>query len=86
VILIGYYCIVIAAAGNDGSEGAFYISSPGSGLDIVAVASIDNIYNLQQSVVSEEKTEYRMLTNVCLLIKPFLTVFLFSFFFSIFTI
>lgn len=52
-------CIVIAAAGNDGADGAFYISSPGSGLQTVAVASVDNEYNLQQSILAAEGTEYR---------------------------
>lgn len=50
---------MIAAAGNDGAEGAFYISSPGTGIDNIAVASIDNVYNLQQSAVSENGSVYR---------------------------
>lgn len=50
---------MVAAAGNDGAKGAFYISTPGSGLSNIAVASIDNIYNLQQSAVTEEGSEYR---------------------------
>lgn len=49
---------VIAAAGNDGAEGAFYISSPGTGLSNIAVASIDNVYNLQQTAVTETGREY----------------------------
>lgn len=56
-----FYLIVIAAAGNDGSEGAFYISSPGTGIDNIAVASIDNVYNLQQTALSEAGNEYRTL-------------------------
>ncbi|GAA5799540.1 hypothetical protein HPULCUR_004956 [Helicostylum pulchrum] len=55
--------IVIAAAGNDGEKGAFYISTPGSGLSNIAVASIDNIYNLQQSAVTEEGSEYPYLLS-----------------------
>ncbi|KAG2232824.1 peptidase S8/S53 domain-containing protein [Thamnidium elegans] len=55
--------IVIAAAGNDGAKGAFYISSPGSGLSNIAVASIDNVYNLQQSAVTEEGSEYPYLLS-----------------------
>ncbi|KAI8637781.1 peptidase S8/S53 domain-containing protein [Parasitella parasitica] len=50
--------IVIAAAGNDGSEGAFFISSPGSGTGPLAVASVDNEYNLQQAVQVENGAEY----------------------------
>lgn len=53
------FFLVIAAAGNEGAEGAFYISAPGSGTKIVASASIDNNYNLQQVVSSEEDSEYR---------------------------
>lgn len=51
--------VVIAAAGNDGSEGAFFISSPGTGTGPVAVASMDNEYNLQQAVQAENGAEYR---------------------------
>jgi len=54
-----YSTIVIAAAGNDGAEGAFFISSPGSGTGPVAVASMDNEYNLQQAVQAENGAEYR---------------------------
>ncbi|KAI7892969.1 peptidase S8/S53 domain-containing protein [Mucor mucedo] len=55
--------IIIAAAGNDGSEGAFYISSPGTGIDNIAVASIDNVYNLQQTALSEAGNEYPYLLS-----------------------
>lgn len=34
------------------------MSAPGSGTKVVASASIDNIYNLQQVVLSEEGAEY----------------------------
>jgi hypothetical protein len=50
--------LVIAAAGNEGAEGAFYIAAPGSGTKVVSSASIDNIYSLEQVVVSEEGGEY----------------------------
>jgi hypothetical protein len=53
--------VVIAAAGNDGAEGTFYISSPGTGSNTIAAASVDNLYNLQQTAVSEEGAEYRKL-------------------------
>jgi hypothetical protein len=49
---------VIAAAGNDGSQGAFFISSPSTGTGTVAVASVDNDYNLQQAVQVENGAGY----------------------------
>lgn len=70
---------MIAAAGNDGEKGAFYISTPGSGLSNIAVASIDNIYNLQQSAVTEEGSEYRKYINTFCYIRGFF--FLIFFFF-----
>ncbi|GJE92794.1 peptidase S8 family domain-containing protein [Phanerochaete sordida] len=35
--------VVTIAAGNDGQYGAWYTSSPGTGKDVISVASIDNI-------------------------------------------
>ncbi|KAK4518139.1 S-adenosylmethionine transporter [Mucor velutinosus] len=55
--------IVIAAAGNDGFEGAFFISSPASGTGSVAVASMDNEYNLQQAVQADNGAEYPYLLS-----------------------
>lgn len=51
---------MIAAAGNDGEKGAFYISSPGTGSSNIASASVDNLYDLQQSALTEEGSEFRM--------------------------
>ncbi|KAI8972519.1 peptidase S8/S53 domain-containing protein [Pilobolus umbonatus] len=50
--------IILAAAGNDGGEGAFYISSPSTGIDTISVASFDNMYVLQQMMQSEEGFQY----------------------------
>lgn len=60
---------MIAAAGNDGAEGAFFISSPGTGAEAVAVASIDNDYNLQQAVQAENGAEYRKCVVLFFFIK-----------------
>jgi hypothetical protein len=51
--------LVIAAAGNDGEQGAFYISSPGSSPKTVSVASVDNAYNLERYVETESGEQYR---------------------------
>ncbi|KAI9277595.1 peptidase S8/S53 domain-containing protein [Sporodiniella umbellata] len=40
---------VVAAAGNEGSDGAFYISAPGTGANTISVASTDNKYSLTQA-------------------------------------
>ncbi|KAI8887765.1 subtilisin-like protein [Backusella circina FSU 941] len=50
--------VVIAAAGNDGEQGAFYISSPGSSPKTVSVASVDNAYNLERYVETENGEQY----------------------------
>ncbi|KAI0040635.1 subtilisin-like protease [Auriscalpium vulgare] len=34
--------IVTIAAGNDGAHGSWYSSSPGNGIDVISVASVDN--------------------------------------------
>ncbi|RCI02174.1 hypothetical protein CU098_002622, partial [Rhizopus stolonifer] len=36
--------VVVAAAGNEGNDGAFYISAPGTGVNTISVASTDNSY------------------------------------------
>ncbi|CEL53508.1 Minor extracellular protease vpr OS=Bacillus subtilis (strain 168) GN=vpr PE=1 SV=1 [Rhizoctonia solani AG-1 IB] len=41
--------IVTTAAGNDGEYGAWYISSPATGLDVISVGSIDNSILYQQN-------------------------------------
>ena len=33
--------VVTIAAGNEGAEGSWYTSSPGNGIDVISVASID---------------------------------------------
>lgn len=33
--------VVTIAAGNDGAYGSWYTSSPGNGLDVISVASVD---------------------------------------------
>ncbi|KAI7908050.1 peptidase S8/S53 domain-containing protein [Cokeromyces recurvatus] len=50
--------IVIAAAGNDGQEGAFYISSPGTGLSTLTTASVNNDYILQRLLILENRKQY----------------------------
>ncbi|ORX57485.1 subtilisin-like protein [Hesseltinella vesiculosa] len=40
---------VVVAAGNEGDQGAFYISSPSTGNAVLSVASIDNNVTLQKS-------------------------------------
>ncbi|KAI8883553.1 subtilisin-like protein [Backusella circina FSU 941] len=50
--------IVIAAAGNDGEKGAFYISSPGSSPKTVSVASVDNLIKLERSILTENGAMY----------------------------
>ncbi|KAI0049851.1 subtilisin-like protease [Auriscalpium vulgare] len=45
--------VVTVAAGNDGTTGAWYTPSPGSGIDVIAVASTDNTYlQLQEATVN----------------------------------
>lgn len=44
--------IVTIAAGNDGSKGAFYTSSPGNAISAISVASLDNtVIQLQNATV-----------------------------------
>ncbi|RDB16703.1 Minor extracellular protease vpr [Hypsizygus marmoreus] len=44
--------IVTIAAGNDGSSGSWYTSSPGNGIDVISVASLDNtVIPLQNATV-----------------------------------
>jgi hypothetical protein len=49
---------VVAAAGNDGEKGAFYISSPGSSPKTVAVGSVDNAIKLERNILTENGAEY----------------------------
>ncbi|KAG8791007.1 hypothetical protein FRC12_010397 [Ceratobasidium sp. 428] len=45
--------IVTIAAGNDGQYGSWYTSSPGNGLNVISVGSVDNtIVNIQNATVS----------------------------------
>ncbi|CAO3685818.1 unnamed protein product [Rhizopus stolonifer] len=50
--------IVVAAAGNEGGEGPFYISAPGSGKSTVSVASIDNTHILTPAFQVKDGTNY----------------------------
>ncbi|EIE91601.1 hypothetical protein RO3G_16312 [Rhizopus delemar RA 99-880] len=50
--------IVIAAAGNEGNDGAFYISAPGSGTSTVSVASTDNAYVLTRAFQTKNGENY----------------------------
>ncbi|TFK67380.1 subtilisin-like protease [Pluteus cervinus] len=44
--------VVTIAAGNDGSSGSWYTSSPGNGLDVISAASLDNtVIRLQTAVI-----------------------------------
>jgi hypothetical protein len=44
--------IVTIAAGNDGADGAWYTSSPGTGLNVISVASTDNtVFPVQNATV-----------------------------------
>ncbi|KAF5385811.1 hypothetical protein D9615_002603 [Tricholomella constricta] len=44
--------VVTIAAGNDGSSGSWYSSSPGNGIDVISVASVDNtVIPLQEATV-----------------------------------
>ncbi|KAF9028989.1 subtilisin-like protease [Hymenopellis radicata] len=44
--------IVTIAAGNDGASGSWYTSSPGNGIDVISVASLDNtVIPLQNATV-----------------------------------
>ncbi|KAG9048750.1 hypothetical protein FS837_012113 [Tulasnella sp. UAMH 9824] len=42
--------IVSIAAGNEGGFGSWYASSPGTGVDVISVASVENTYTLVQTV------------------------------------
>lgn len=45
--------IVTIAAGNDGTSGSWYTSSPGNAIDAISVASVENtVIPVQQSIVS----------------------------------
>ncbi|KAJ7077272.1 subtilisin-like protease [Mycena belliarum] len=48
--------IVTIAAGNEGSSGSWYTSSPGNGLDVISVASADNTVIPLQSLTVEGAT------------------------------
>ncbi|KAI9495421.1 peptidase S8/S53 domain-containing protein [Zychaea mexicana] len=41
---------MVIAAGNEGRSGAFMISSPSTGNDVISVASVDNDYSLQRTL------------------------------------
>ena len=43
--------IVIAAAGNEGSQGAFTIGSPSVGKGVISVASFNNGYTLKDTIL-----------------------------------
>jgi len=46
--------IVTIAAGNEGQDGAFYASGPASGIDVIAVASVDNtVIPVQNAIASD---------------------------------
>lgn len=51
--------IVVAAAGNEGIDGAFYISAPGTGQGTVSVASVDNSYSLAPAFLTKSGKTYR---------------------------
>ena len=50
------FYVVVIAAGNEGRKGAFMVSSPSTGYDVISVASVDNEYSLQP-VLSVESTD-----------------------------
>ncbi|KAG0747148.1 hypothetical protein G6F62_000447 [Rhizopus arrhizus] len=50
--------IVVAAAGNEGIDGAFYISAPGTGQGTVSVASVDNSYSLAPAFLTKSGKTY----------------------------
>lgn len=47
--------IVTIAAGNDGDSGAFYTSSPSSGIDVISVGSVDNTVIPAQEARSSDR-------------------------------
>ncbi|CED82778.1 subtilisin-like protease [Phaffia rhodozyma] len=49
--------VMSIAAGNDGTEGLFYSSAPSSGIDVISVASFDNIVTPSKSaeLISPER-------------------------------
>ena len=47
--------IVTIAAGNEGADGAFYASGPGSGIDVIAVGSVDNTLIPVQNAKSSDR-------------------------------
>ncbi|KAI8363836.1 peptidase S8/S53 domain-containing protein [Choanephora cucurbitarum] len=49
---------VIAAAGNEGKAGSFYIASPGGLPQVVASASVDNLYNMKKVLTTEAGEQY----------------------------
>ncbi|KAI8377474.1 peptidase S8/S53 domain-containing protein [Radiomyces spectabilis] len=54
---------VIAAAGNDGREGAFILSSPSTAVRAVSVASVDNAYGLEPMMLLENGELYPFLAS-----------------------
>ncbi|KAI0049847.1 pyrolysin [Auriscalpium vulgare] len=48
--IAGTGTVVTIAAGNDGAYGPFYTSSPGNGVDVISVASLDNPKILLENV------------------------------------
>ncbi|KAI8387535.1 peptidase S8/S53 domain-containing protein [Blakeslea trispora] len=49
---------VIAAAGNEGRSGSFYIASPGGLPQVVASASVDNLFNLKKVLTTEDGKQF----------------------------
>lgn len=58
--------IPVASAGNNGRSGVYTIGSPGAGLDVITVASYDNIFaQTEKAIITESGDEigYRNLTS-----------------------
>jgi subtilisin family serine protease len=47
---------VVIAAGNDGERGAFYISSPSTGKQVISVASINNNVTLAMTMQANNRS------------------------------
>lgn len=51
--------LVVVAAGNEGENGAYMISTPATGSQVISVASIDNEYSLERTLTTDTGLQFR---------------------------
>lgn len=53
------WCVVVVAAGNDGTAGPFLISTPSTAKHVVSVASVDNDFVLEKRMLASTGDSFR---------------------------